>query len=176
MFYHYKMSLPRGAWPSLACLVYHLLARESLARNVQLLLVCFSGITDFEFYVCTRQIIFHSNGPTCSCQNALVIQMMMIGLKQRAMKERQFRLYSMMVFTAALTLFFVITSGETSGALDSFNMADSQFLIQRGKIQGRKNLVILEKGRKLYSLSHLSLEKSTAVHMCMKVCRAYKLI
>ena len=58
VFYHYKMSLPRGAWPSLACLVYHLLARESLARNVQLLLVCFSGITslnrgeaDFEFYV-----------------------------------------------------------------------------------------------------------------------------
>ena len=51
--------------------------------------------------------------------------MMMIGLKQRAMKERQFRLYSMMVFTAALTLFFVITSGETSGALDSFNMAES---------------------------------------------------
>ena len=63
--------------------------------------------------------------------------MMMIGLKQRAMKERQFRLYSMMVFTAALTLFFVITSGETSGALDSFNMADSQFLIQRGKMKVR---------------------------------------
>ena len=36
-------------------------------------------------------------------------------------------------------------------------------------------MVILEKGRKQYSLSHLSLEKSTAVHMCMKVCRAYQI-